>query len=137
LSADAAVSGDADPFTDPVLGLSQMLVSCAVPVLLLRFIEDRVVLGGYEGRHEDPFRDRRAVDSAGRRERDFRVFDDPMVRPGVDAGREEMYKLNAANGHLMSEIPSSLKLIYIYIYIYIYIKRQRGMITRKAVLERG
>jgi hypothetical protein len=35
LSTDAAVSSNADPLTDPVLGLSQVLVSSAVPVLLL------------------------------------------------------------------------------------------------------
>jgi hypothetical protein len=54
------------------------------------------VPGSYEGRHEDPFRNRRAVDSAGGCERDVGVFDDPMVCPGVDAGRKEMYKLDAA-----------------------------------------
>jgi hypothetical protein len=85
LSTNAAVSSNTNSFADPVLGLSYLLVSNGVSVLLLRFVEDRVVLRGYEGRHEDPFCDWRAVDSIGSRERDVRVFDDPMVGPSVDA----------------------------------------------------
>jgi hypothetical protein len=48
-------------------------------VLLLRFVEYRVVLRGHEGRHEDPFCDGRAVDATGCRKGDVGVFDDPMI----------------------------------------------------------
>jgi hypothetical protein len=85
LSADAAISSDTDSLADPVLGFPYVLVLSTISVLLLRFVQDRVVLGGHQCRHEDPFRDLRAVDSTGSRERNIRVFYDPMICPSVHA----------------------------------------------------
>jgi hypothetical protein len=73
-----------------------VLVLSTVLVLLLGFVEDRVVPGGHQCRHENPFRDRRAVDAAGSCERDVGVFDYRMVRPGVDSGGKGMDKLDTA-----------------------------------------
>lgn len=96
LSTYATVSGDTNSLADPVLDLSYVLVLSTIVVLLLRFVKDGVVPRGHQCRHEDPFRDRRAVDAAGSRDRDVGVFDYRMVCPGVDPGGKDMDKLDTA-----------------------------------------
>ncbi len=64
-------------------------------MLLLPLILGGILAAGYESRHDDPFGDGGTVDSRDRRDRDLAVFQDRVIRPVVDAGREEMDQLEA------------------------------------------
>ena len=103
LSTNATVSSNTNSFANPVLCIFDVLVLRTISMLFLRFVEDRVVLGGYQCRHKNPFRDGRAMDATRRRERDVGVLDDPMVGPSIDASGKEVDELHAAISYQRSD----------------------------------
>lgn len=90
LSSNASVPSYTDRLAHPVGARQLQLLSLGPVVLLLPLVLEGIVATSYQGRHNDPFRDRRAMDPTRRRDSDVAVFHNRVACPVIHAGREQM-----------------------------------------------
>lgn len=95
MSSNAPVSRNADRLAHPVRGAHQELPVGTPLLLLLPLVGQGVLLACNQRGHDDPFRDRRAVDAGRRGDRDVAVRHDRVRRVVVHAGGEEMDQFQA------------------------------------------